>query len=926
MAIEFNYLINRHNMRKPILGALSILLGAVLASAQPTNDNCTNPIPIPDVTNYCSPTGAFTNVNATPSGYGPANCFGMASNDVWFSFVPQFTDVTVIVRGATAQAPGGTLRNPQIAIYYGTCGGVLNEVQCRSSTNNTHIAEASESGLLVGSTYLIRVQGFNNGTGTFQLCLNNYNPPVDPTSDCPTASVLCDKSPFVVQSVTGAGSNISELNDATCFSNGAPGNYESNSTWFTWICATSGTLEFTLSPLNVADDLDFVLYRLPNGVGNCQGKQVVRCMASGESFYPSPCMGPTGLRPGDPDISENAGCTDAGDNAWLAPFDMVAGEAYALCVNNFTTSGNGFAVEFGGSGQFLGPEAKFTTIPAAVCLGTPVQVQDASTFALGSITAWKWSFGADSDPGVASGKGPHTVTFNTPGQHPVVLQVETDLGCRVTAIQNVLVYPDVVVDTLIAMPECNGGDNGAITINNIAMGTPPYQFSWEGGPFSNNNTLTGLTVGTYNLVIRDANNCKTELDIEVKELELTVDPNVTPPLCTGDANGSIVLNVTNGKAPYLFDWGNGFIPNNTEGGFAAGTYTILGLDANLCKGTFVVDVVDHPPVTLDVDTIDISCFGANDGIGIAIAGGGVGNFSYLWSDSQTNEEASSLGPGPYGVTVTDGNGCTITGSVFITEPGDVAVNVLRVTDLICNGQPEGIIEVVGIGGRPPFTFSTDGENYLAGPALTGLFAGDYWVKIKDSAGCIDSVFAAVQQPPPLIVVAQPGDTTLDLGYDFRVQTFTLPEGRPVSFQWTPAIGLNCSDCPEPTIVAINDEIYVIKITDEDGCMAFDTVRVLVNRDRPIYVPNVFAPDKPFPNDHFTLFGGPAAQQIQLMRIYDRWGTLVFETQNISLGEPNLGWDGTYKGQLVSGVFTFYATVLFIDQQEVTYEGSVTVIR
>lgn len=913
-------------MRKFVLVALPLLLAVAAAVAQPSNDNCTNPIPITTVVNYCSPAAAFTNVGATPSGYGPATCFGTGSNDVWFSFVPQFTDVSVIVRGATVQAPGGTLRNPQIAIYYGTCGGVLNEVQCRSSTNNTHIAEANESGLLVGSTYLIRVQGFNNAVGTFQLCLNNFNPPADPKSDCPQAAVLCDKSPFVVQSVTGAGSDITELNDAFCFSNGAPGNWESNSTWFTWICDQPGSLTFTLTPLSIVDDLDFVLYRLPNGVGNCQGKQVVRCMASGDFNYLSPCMGPTGLREGETKISAPAGCATPGANAWLAPFNMVAGEAYALCVNNFTTSGNGFSVQFGGTGTFLGPKAEFTTVPAAICLGTPVQITDASTFALGSITTRNWSFGAGSTPGTATGPGPHTVTFSTPGQHPVVLQLETNLGCKVTSIKNVLVYPDVEVDTLIATPECNGGDNGEITITNIKMGTPPYLFSWEGGPFGPSNTLSNLTVGTYSLVIRDANNCETDLNIEVRELELTVAPDVAKPLCTGDANGVITLNVTNGTAPYQFNWGTGFIPTNTQGGFAAGVYTIQGLDAELCKGTFVVTVTDNPPLTLEMDTVDITCFGASDGIGIAIPGGGVGNYTYQWNFNYSEPEATELGPGQYLVTVTDGNGCTIVGGVYIIEPGDVDINVLRVVDLICNGVPEGAITVEGIGGRQPFTFSADGITFVPATTLTDLPAGSYWVKIRDAAGCIDSAFATINQPPPLIVDAQPDQTTLDLGYTVKVNTTTAPAGRPVTYMWSPPLGLDCIECPEPVITAIRDGVYVIQITDEDGCVAFDSVRILVNRERPIYVPNVFAPDKPYPNDHFTLFGGPAALSIEMLRIYDRWGSLVFEARDIPLNEPNVGWNGKYKGQLAMGVFSFYASVRFIDEEQVLYEGSVTVVR
>ena len=109
-------------------------------------------------------------------------------------------------------------------------------------------------------------------------------------------------------------------------------------------------------------------------------------------------------------------------------------------------------------------------------------------------------------------------------------------------------------------------------------------------------------------------------------------------------------------------------------------------------------------------------------------------------------------------------------------------------------------------------------------------------------------------------------------------------------------------------------------------MAFDTVRIRVANKRPIYFPNVFAPDKPYPNDHFTGFSGPAADQFTILRIYDRWGGLIFERADFPLNDPNLGWDGTYKGEKVMGVFAWYASVRFVDQQEFQYEGSVTVVR
>lgn len=914
-------------MRKTtLLFALSLF--ATRAFAQPSNDECSNPIVLPNVLNFCSPVDAYTNIGATPSAYGAPGCFGSVQNDVWFAFTALATDITITVRGATAQAPGGTLQDPQVSFYFGTCGGVINELVCDAATGNNNVAEAYKGGLFVGSTYLIRVQGAAGQSGTFQICINNYNPPVEPTSDCPTASILCDKSPFVVQYVTGAGSNNLEMQDATCFNNGVPGLYESNSTWFVWTCSQSGTLTMTLTPLNGPDDLDFVIYRLPNGIGNCNGKVVERCMASGQSqgINSAACLGPTGMRDGDPDISEDAGCSEPGDDAWLKPLDMIQGETYALAVNNFSATGNGFSIEFGGTGEFLGPEADFETIPEEVCLGTPVQVVDASTFPIGAITAWNWSFGADAMPQTATGPGPHTVAFNTPGNHPVVLTLETDLGCKVTDIHSVLIHPDVEVDTLIAAPDCNGTTNGQITINNVTSGTPPYQYSWNGGPFGPDSTLSNLGVGFYTLVIMDANNCETDLGIQVDERILTAEADVESPLCFGDSNGIITLNVTNGKPPVQFDWGSGYIPNNSQGGFAAGVYTIQAIDAVLCEGTFTVTVTDNPALELVMDTVDISCFGANDGIAEAIPSGGTGLYKYQWSNGATTHSIENLAPGQYDVTVSDRNECIIVGGVFITEPPDVAINLIDVLDLICNGSPEGEIRVEGLGGRPPYTFSADGVDYFPSDTLKNLLAGDYWVKVKDAYGCQDSVFATISQPPALIVSAEPSDTTLDLGFWVYINTVTAPAGRTVTFEWTPPIGLDQTDIAEPTATAIDDIQYIVKITDEDGCMAFDTVTIRVKKDRPVYFPNIFAPNQPYPNDHFTGFGGPAAEQISLLRIYDRWGSLVYENRDFGLNEPNFGWDGTYKGQKVDGVFAWYALVRFIDGAELQYKGDVTVLR
>lgn len=322
--------------------------------AQPANDDCLNAIFIPDVTNWCSGYEAYTSIGATPSGYGAPTCAAGALEDVWFTFVAQATDVTIVVNGKTGAGSGGSLMLPIVVLYSGTCGGTINELEC-GQNNSNHIIEIYKGGLVIGETYYIRAMGFLPGGGTFELCINNYNAPVIPTSDCPLASILCDKSSFVVQSVTGAGQDITELDDATCFNNGVPTvNNESNSTWFTWICDQAGPLEFTLTPNNPVDDLDFVLYELPNGIADCSNKQVLRCMASGDFIFPSKCMGPTGLKAGETDVDEPAGCANANQSNFLAPLQMEAGKTYALGINNFTSTGNGFSIEWGGTGTFRG--------------------------------------------------------------------------------------------------------------------------------------------------------------------------------------------------------------------------------------------------------------------------------------------------------------------------------------------------------------------------------------------------------------------------------------------------------------------------------------------------------------------------------------------------------------------------------------------
>lgn len=401
-------------------------------------DDCTTAFNITNVKGWCSSPSQFTNVDARASQIENPDCFPSfftdADNDVWFKFKAVATLVNISVIGAIKNNPGGTLQYPQLAVYQGKCPGKMQLVACISDSRGYHIVETFVNNLVVGETYYLRVDGRNNRTGTFQLCVNNFNPVPSPSSDCATAVVLCDKSPFTVPSVTGAGLNQRELPRGICLTE------ESQSVWYKWTCEKAGTLTFTLKPINPSDDLDFALFMLPGGVSNCNSKVPVRCMASGENVGQSfqewkKCAGATGLRFGSTDVMEDRGC-NWGDDNFLAPLQMEAGKSYALVVNNYHNTGNGFSVEFGGDGTFVGPVAHFTVSKLKIKTGQKLLVKNASSFS-GGIKKWEWNFGLDASPQSARGEGPHRVSYSSDGKKSISLSIETGNGCQVTKVREI---------------------------------------------------------------------------------------------------------------------------------------------------------------------------------------------------------------------------------------------------------------------------------------------------------------------------------------------------------------------------------------------------------------------------------------------------------------------------------------------------------
>lgn len=468
-----------------------------------SNNDCSGAFEIADPGNFCSPLNAGQNLFATPSNVPVPGCFTGAPHDVWFSFTAIAPNVVIVINGASS-TPGGTLLSPAVALYEGSCDA-LNLLGCEADPLlfGFGVTELRVENLVPGNSYFFRVDGAT--PGTFQFCVRNFFFDGGISGDCPTAIPLCDKSSFNVQAVAGPGADPFELDDAPCFGGAFA---ESNSTWYTFTAANNGTLEFTLTPNNAADDLDFIVYRLPNGMGNCAGKIVERCMAAGDFDPASPCMGPTGLNASSVDIDHGAGCLGLNEDNFLRFMDVQAGNTYALVVNNFTSSGNGFQVDWGGTVIFKGPVPAIKTDDPDdnICLGDSIVFSDSSSFQQGIITDWAWTFGEGASPSFATTSGPHTVTYQELGQKLITMTIKTSLGCEVSTTRQIRVEDCCQITLSVDVtPGCLDTPEATASLQ-IEGATPPLTYQWSDG--QQDAVATGLAPGSYSVTIQDANDCE----------------------------------------------------------------------------------------------------------------------------------------------------------------------------------------------------------------------------------------------------------------------------------------------------------------------------------------------------------------------------------------------------------------------------------
>ncbi|MDX1913449.1 MAG: gliding motility-associated C-terminal domain-containing protein [Saprospiraceae bacterium] len=498
-------------MRNHYFLAFLFLIFSTSSLIAQANDECAGATVISDPSDFCSPDPGENNALATASPQPFPSCFANLQADVWYTFTAEASELIFILRGFTPSNPTGTMQGPQVALYSGDCNNLV-EIACSFDQFFTNVLPVTASGLVPGQQYFIRIDAII--PGSFQYCIKNQENLNQVSGDCPTAAIVCSKSPLQVESVFGGGNDPNEISDALCFQ-GLAG--ETTSAWFVFTAATNGTLEFTLTPTDPIDDLDFVVYRLPNGPGDCSDKEVQRCMAAGDFTPTSPCMGPTGLNATATDVAQPPGCAPGMDN-FLRFMNLIAGETYALVVNNFTTPGNGFTIDWGGTAEFKGtPNAGFFTdaTDQLLCLGEDIIFTDTSSVANGTIVNWTWDFGNGAAPDSAFVQGPVTMQYTTTGPKIAILTIETDGGCvaQDTALFFVQICCNVEITSVEVTPGCPD-DPAAIATVSIDNGLDPLTITWSDN-LSDSTSAVIDSSGSYYVLVEDANGCTDSLAFDV---------------------------------------------------------------------------------------------------------------------------------------------------------------------------------------------------------------------------------------------------------------------------------------------------------------------------------------------------------------------------------------------------------------------------
>lgn len=365
---------------------------------------------------------------------------------------------------------------------------------------------------------------------------------------------------------------------------------------------------------------------------------------------------------------------------------------------------------------------------------------------------------------------------------------------------------------------CFGANDGTATATPVG-GNGPFTYLWTPGNLTT-PTITGLSPGTYTVVVSDSSACAISATVTINEPPaLVLTTSGVDVTCNGSATGSATVTVTGGSPGYSYAWSPGGATAASATGLSAGTYTVTVTDSAGCTDTAQVNINQPPPLVTSTSSIPVSCAGGSDGVVWAISSGGTGTLTQVWTPgSLVGDTIGGLSPGTYTVTTTDSFGCTTTAQVTVGQPAPISLTTAT-TDVSCAGGADGTATITAAGGTPGYNYQWSPLGGTAATA-TGLGAGVYNCLVSDQNGCQDSVAVVIVEPAPLSASLSSVDENCLGSCNGTVSAVPSGGTQPYSYQWN-APG-------NPTVANVSglcSGTYTVTVTDANNCIFIDSVAV-----------------------------------------------------------------------------------------------------
>jgi gliding motility-associated-like protein len=377
--------------------------------------------------------------------------------------------------------------------------------------------------------------------------------------------------------------------------------------------------------------------------------------------------------------------------------------------------------------------------------------------------------------------------------------------------------------------------------------------------------------------------------------------------------------------------------------------------------SWIFENYDSTFVALGPDTIDLCLFSGAYTLNALNPGS-----SYLWSTGETTQSITVTTPGTYSVTVngpcgpgTDQvviincNTCVPTTTAmnatacenYTTPWGNVYAQTGMYSDTLLSingcdsiiqlnltisgfpnvtassisgtcGQPNGTATATATGGAGNYAYSW--SNGATGNFISGLTSGSYSVIATDQNGCSASSQVIVSTTPVAGVTLTVSDTILGLN-----ETAVIEIIGGDTYNWSPNTGLSCVDCPSVVASPSSSTTYTVTGTDTSGCPYLRVINVLVDIVcNELFVPNIFSPNGIGNAENEKLCVYSDCIKTMNLGIYNRWGELIFSTDN-----QKDCWDGTHKGvPVTTGVYSYRLFVEQFDGERIEKVGNITLKR